>query len=79
MTASDTSNIYGPREKILHLGEDRLSDAECVALILRVGQRGESAEQMAQRLLREFGGMVNLAAAEVREVARVKGVGMIHD
>ncbi len=79
MTASDTSsssNIYGPREKILHLGEGRLSEAECVALILRVGQRGESAEQMAQRLLREFGGMVNLAAAEVREVTRVKGVGL---
>ena len=72
MTAS---NIYGPREKILQLGEGRMSDAECIALILRVGQRGESAEQLAQRLLREFGGLLNLAAAEVREVARVKGLG----
>jgi DNA repair protein RadC len=69
------SNTYGPREKILQLGEGRMSDAECVALILRVGQRGESVEQLAQRLLRDFGGLANLAAAEVREVAKVKGMG----
>ncbi len=66
---------YGPREKILCLGEGRLSDSECIALILRVGQRGESVEQLAQRLLRTFGGLTQLAAAEVREVAAVKGVG----
>jgi len=70
-----TTSIYGPREKILHLGEARLSDAECIALVLRVGQPGESAEQLAQRLLRTFGGLSHLAAAEVREVAELKGMG----
>ncbi len=71
------TTIYGPREKILHLGEGRLSIAECIALVLRLGRRGESAEQLAQRLLREFGGLGGLAAAEVREVAKVKGVGPV--
>ncbi len=66
---------YGPRERILHLGERRLSDAECVALVLRTGRPGESAEQVAQRLLRATGGLPGLAAAEVRELAAVPGVG----
>ncbi len=53
---TDSPPSYGPRERILHVGECRLSDAECLALILRTGRRGESAEQMGQRLLRQFGG-----------------------
>lgn len=68
---------YGPRERILQLGEPRLSDAECLALLLRTGARGESAEQMAQRLLRTFGGLLALGAAEVREVAALPGVGPV--
>jgi DNA repair protein RadC len=66
----------GPRERILQLGEPRLSDAEVVALLLRTGQRGEPAEAMAQRLLRQFGGLRGLASAAVREVAGVAGVGL---
>jgi DNA repair protein RadC len=66
---------YGPRERIQQLGEMRLSDAECLALLLRTGRRGESAEAMAQRLLRRFGGLGGLASASVREVGTEPGVG----
>lgn len=66
---------YGPRERILALGELRLSDAECLALVLRTGRPGENAEQMAQRLLRQFGGLGPLAGAAVREMAATPGLG----
>ena len=68
---------HGPRERILQLGEARLSDAECLALLLRTGARGESAEALAQRLLRRFGGLPGLAAASVRETAAQAGVGPV--
>lgn len=68
---------YGPRERILQLGEPRLSDAECLALLLRTGSRGEPAEQLAQRLLRRFHGLSGLAHASVREVAGEAGVGPV--
>lgn len=68
---------HGPRERLLQLGEARLSDAECVALVLRTGVRGEPAEQLAQRLLRRFGGLPGLAAASVRETAAQRGVGPV--
>ncbi len=68
---------YGPRERIAQLGEARLSDAECVALLLRTGRNGESAEQLAQRLLRRFGGLAGLAAARLRELAGETSVGPV--
>lgn len=66
---------YGPRERLLHLGELRLSDAECLALILRTGQPGVTAEQLAQRLLARFGGLAGLAAATQRQLGAEHGVG----
>ena len=77
MGRSDNKQRYGPRERIRHLGESRLSDAECLALVLRCGQVGESVELMAQRLLREFGGLVGLAAAEVGELSASRGIGPV--
>jgi DNA repair protein RadC len=68
---------HGPRERILQLGENRLSDAECIALILRTGVRGLGAEQVAQQLLRRFGGVPGLAAASLREAAAHDGVGPV--
>jgi DNA repair protein RadC len=69
--------LLGPRERIHQLGEARLSDAECLALILRTGRRGEPVEQLAQRLLRQFGGLPGLADASLRETAGQPGVGPV--
>jgi DNA repair protein RadC len=75
LAASRTGD--GPRERLQQLGEARLSDAECLALLLRTGVRGESAECVAQRLLRRFVGLPGLAAADARELAGVRGVGPV--
>ena len=74
-SAAGRAAIYGPRERLVHLGEQRLSDAECLALILRTGQPGESAEQLAQRLLARFGGLSGLAAAAPGQLSTEHGVG----
>ena len=66
----------GPRERIRLFGEPRLSDAECLALILRTSVRGESTERMAERLLRRFGGLSGLARRSLREV-QGEGIGPV--
>jgi len=74
MDAGSTTSRYGPRERALQLGESRLSDAECLALVLRTGTRGVPVEQLSQRLLRDFGGLSGLASRGVREL-RAPGLG----
>ncbi|MCK5944227.1 MAG: DNA repair protein RadC [Planctomycetes bacterium] len=76
MTTASEAGTGGPRERVQQLGEQRLSDAECLALVLRTGTKGLPAEQLAQRLLREFGGLAGLSACGVRELARA-GVGPV--
>lgn len=58
------------------VGEARLSDAECVALVLRSGCTGRSAEHVALEVLQQFGGLAGLAGADLHELAAVRGVGI---
>jgi DNA repair protein RadC len=45
-----------PRERLASLGPQALSNAELIAILLRVGVTGENAVQVGQRLLNKFGG-----------------------
>ena len=46
-----------PREKLLAKGPKALTDAELLAIFLRVGRKGMNAKQMAQELIDYFGGL----------------------
>jgi DNA repair protein RadC len=62
------------REQLVLLGEGSLSDAECLALILGTGTRGESAVLLGQRLLDGFGGLAGLAGASVHDLRQMRGL-----
>lgn len=64
-----------PREKLLERGAAALSDAELLAILLRVGTRGMSAVDLARHLLREFGSLGRLLSAPVQELSKHKGMG----
>lgn len=64
-----------PRERMLYAGASALNSAELVAILLRVGGRGESAVRMAERLLAQFGGLAGLAQASLDELCAAHGVG----
>ncbi|WP_239476802.1 JAB domain-containing protein [Nocardia arizonensis] len=64
-----------PRERLLALGPQVLSDPELLALLLGQGRPGASALDMAAELLAEHGGIAGLAAARPEELARRSGVG----
>lgn len=65
-----------PREKLLERGAAALSDAELLAVLLRVGTRGMSAVDLARYLLNEFGSLGNLLSAEAKVLSRYKGMGL---
>ena len=64
-----------PRERLRRLGANALKTEELVALILRTGTRGENVLHLAERLLRENGGLAGLAQMSVSQLERVKGLG----
>ena len=64
-----------PRERLQHAGAGSLSNAELLAIILRIGGRGENVLDMAQRLLSTYHGLGGLARASCGELATQRGVG----
>jgi DNA repair protein RadC len=64
-----------PREKLIELGADALSDAELLAIFLRVGVTGKSAVDLARDLLNQFGSLNGIFAASERELSQVHGIG----
>lgn len=67
-----------PREKLAALGRQNLSDAELIAIILRLGNRNETAIQLAQRMLSEHANNINqLAKLSLNDLKKYKGVGSV--
>jgi len=65
-----------PRERLVTNGAEALSDAELLAIVLRTGAvRGETAVDLARRLLATFGGVAPLGRASVAELVRQAGIG----
>ena len=64
-----------PRERLARLGPQSLSNAELIAILLRVGVPGENAVQVGQRLLQHFSGLSGLHRAGFEEVCSQYGLG----
>lgn len=64
-----------PRERLLREGAAALSDAELLAIFLRVGVRGKSAVDLARQLLGTFGGLNGLFFASREACTQVRGLG----
>lgn len=75
MSIADWPKDDRPREKLLQRGAVALSDAELLAIFLRVGRRGKSAVDMARDLLSTFGGLQPLFAAPRETFCEIKGMG----
>jgi DNA repair protein RadC len=65
-----------PRERLQQYGAETLSNAELLAILLRVGSRGESAVRMAERLLRDLGGLTGIAKARLPQLCSQSGLGL---
>lgn len=64
-----------PREKLLAHGAHNLSDAELLAIFLRVGVKGKSAVDLARDLLTEFGGLRALLDTSQHRFCKYHGLG----
>jgi DNA repair protein RadC len=63
-----------PRERLINHGAAALSNAELIAILLRVGSPGENVIALSTRLLKDFGGLDGLARSSVNDLSNVRGV-----
>jgi DNA repair protein RadC len=75
MAITDWPAAERPREKLIELGSEALSDAELLAIFLRVGVVGKSAVDLARDLLTQFGSLNGIFAATEHELSQVHGIG----
>lgn len=64
-----------PREKLLQRGAHALSDAELLAIFLRVGVKGKTAVDLARELLQNFGSLRQLFDADAEKFCATHGMG----
>ena len=63
-----------PRDRLLSKGAQALTDAELVAILIRVGMKGKNAVEMARHLLTQFGSLRAMVEAPVSALLDVKGL-----
>lgn len=63
-----------PRERLLSKGAQALTDAELIAILIRVGFKGTNAVEMARQLLQQFGSLRAMVEAPVIALLEVKGL-----
>lgn len=64
-----------PREKLLKKGANTLSKSELLAILLRTGVKGESAIDLARRIMDRFGSFRNMNQTDMRDWKAFKGLG----
>jgi DNA repair protein RadC len=76
MAITDWPKNERPRERLLALGAQALSDAELLAIFLRVGIKGKSAVDLARDLLaRVDGSLARLAETPPPDLPKLPGLG----
>ena len=75
MAITDWPAAERPREKLLLTGAEALSDAELLAIFLRIGCAGKSAVDLARDLLVTYGGLRPLLEASQEDFCRGQGLG----
>src|SRR5438094_3396174 len=63
-----------PRERLLSRGAQALTDAELVAILIRVGFKGTSAVELGRQLLKKFGSLRAMVEAPVIALLEIKGL-----
>ncbi len=74
-TIKDWPEEDRPRERLKKYGADKLQDAELLAILLRTGDRGITAIDLARTLMQHFGSFRELDSRSFVEICKINGIG----
>ena len=75
MTINDWPAERRPRERLIREGASALTDAELLAVFLRIGVPGQDAVQLGQHMVHHFGSLQRLFSASLKEFSAIHGLG----
>lgn len=75
MAINDWPADQRPRERLIRHGAAQLSDAELLAVFLRVGVAGKSAVDLGRDVLSHFGSLGRMFASTLTDFSRLDGLG----
>lgn len=75
MAITDWPEDQRPRERLVKHGPQTLSDAELLAVFLRVGVSGKSAVDLGRDMIAHFGSLTGLFSATLPEFSTLHGLG----
>ncbi|WP_061539350.1 RadC family protein [Collimonas fungivorans] len=75
MAITDWPADQRPRERLIKLGPQALSNAELLAVFLRVGAAGKSAVDLGREMTSHFGSLNRLFSAPLKEFSEINGLG----
>ncbi|HTD02408.1 RadC family protein [Undibacterium sp.] len=75
MAITDWPEDQRPRERLIKSGAQALSDAELLAVFLRVGVKGKSAVDLGRDMLGRFGSLSGLFSASIKDFSSMHGLG----
>jgi len=64
-----------PREKLMQLGAEKLSDSELLAILLRTGSTTQTAVDLAKTIITRFGNLQKLSQLNYQELYKLRGIG----
>lgn len=71
----DVPHEERPRERMMRYGEEALSHAELLAILLRTGTQRQSAVHLAGAILKKCGNLRNLLDMSMDEMTSIRGIG----
>lgn len=76
MRIKEMAEAERPRERMMGSGPSNMSNGELISILLRTGIKGESAVEMAQRLLAKAGGsLTKLSQMNLKQFQSINGFG----
>lgn len=75
MAINDWPEDQRPRERLIKQGAQTLSDAELLAVFLRIGVSGKSAVDLGRDMIGHFGSLNSLFCATLGEFSKINGLG----
>ena len=64
-----------PRERLIHNGVESLNNEELLAIILKTGNKKNSAKELANILIKEFDGIKNFNLINYEKLKQINGIG----